>query len=371
MAANQSQQHLAIREQFLSLFKESLQIPSPSGREEQMAQWVRRHLDEMGYAHETDGAGNISVRLDGRNPDAPLSVFAAHMDEIGVVVTHIEDDGTLRVDRSGALSPFKIGERPLHFLGDNGSITGVLSFGSGHTSTFDQGIAWEDVRVITGLSKAQLQQAGVRPGSTGVPIAEGRGPFLMGDPNDPLVAAWTLDDRAGVILQLQLLKLLKEKNLQPPGPTVIAFTIHEEGGCHGAKILAHREKPEIFIAIDGCPWKPHTGVEVNDLPTTWSKDKAAHYDQRFIKVLYRAAENANTQCQTAVLTNARSDASAVYDSGAAPRMAILGHSRFNSHGFEVAKLSVFPNILQTLIELFKLDWFDANPAGSNPSPEEK
>lgn len=348
----------SLREQFLSLLTESLQIPAPSGREERMAQWVRSHLDEIGYAHETDAAGNISVRLPGRSPDAPLSVFAAHMDEIGVVVTHVEEDGTLRIDRSGSLSPFKIGERPLHFSGDNGSITGVLSFGSGHTSTFDAGIAWEDVTVITGLSKAQLQQKGIRAGSTGVPVAEGRGPFRMGAPDNPLVAAWTLDDRAGVIVLLQLLELLKKRNLQPPGPTIVAFTIHEEGGCHGAKTLAHREKPELFVAVDGCPWKPRTGVEVNDLPTTWSKDSAAHYDQKFIKVLSRAAENAGTHCQTAVLTNARSDASAVYDSGGAPRIAILGHARFNSHGFEVANLNAFPNVVRTLLELFRLDWSD-------------
>jgi putative aminopeptidase FrvX len=344
------------KEQFISLLTEFLQIPSPSGREEKMAAAVRRHLDEIGYAYETDGAGNIAVRLEGREPQTPLCVVAAHMDEIGVVVTHVEEDGTLRVDRSGALAPFKLGERPLQILGDYENITGIISFGSGHTSTFDQGIAWDDVRVITGLSKAQLTQKGIRPGSTGVPITEGRGPLLMGDADDPMIAAWTFDDRAGVIMQLQLLQLLKEQNIQPLRPTIVAFTIHEEGGCHGAKILSHREKPEIFIAVDGCPWKQQSGIEVNDLPTTWSKDSAAHYDQRLIKVLFQAAQNAGTQCQTAVLTNARSDASAVYDSGAAPRVGILGHTRFNSHGFEVAKLNVFPNIVKTLLELFKMEW---------------
>lgn len=353
---NMTNNSKSLQDQFLSLLKELLQIPSPSGREEKMAAAVRRHLDTMGYTHETDAAGNVLVRLEGRDPQAPLCIFAAHMDEIGVVVTHIEDDGTLCVDRSGALAPFKIGERPLQIIGDKENITGVISFGSGHTATFDGGIAWEDVRVITGLSKAQLQEAGIRPGSTGVPIADGRGPLLLGNSDDPMVAAWTFDDRAGVIMQLQLLQQLKEQSIKPRRPTIVAFTIHEEGGCHGAKIVSHREQPEIFIAVDGCPWKPKTGIEVNDLPTTWSKDRATHYDQRLIKVLFEAAKNAGTQCQTTVLTNARSDASAVYESGAAPRIGILGHCRFNSHGFEVAKLSVFPNVVNTLVELFKMDW---------------
>lgn len=346
-----------LRDQFLSLFTEFLQIPSPSGREEKFADAVRRHLDKLSYAHETDAAGNILIRLEGRDPQASLCVMAAHMDEIGVVITHIEEDGTVHVDRSGALAPYKLGERPLRFVGDNDeTIIGVTSFGSGHTSTFDQGIAWESVRVLTGFSRAQLIEKGIRPGSTGVPVSEGRGPFVFGDGADPTVAAWTFDDRAGVVVQLQLLQLLKEQNIQPPRPTVVAFTIHEEGGCHGAKILAHREKPEIFIAVDGCPWQPNSGVEVNDKPATWSKDRAAHYDQRLIKVLLQAARNAGTECQTAVLSNARSDASAVYESGGAARALVVGHSRHNSHGFEVAKLNVFPNVVKTLAELLQLDW---------------
>src|SRR5690606_5210911 len=112
---------------------------------------------------------------------------------------------------------------PLQIVGDKENITGVISFGSGHTGSFDQGIAWDDVRVLTGFSKTQLLQKGIRPGSTGVPIVEGRGPFLLGDPGDPLVAAWTFDDRAGVIMLLQLLQRLKEYSIQPRRPTIVAF----------------------------------------------------------------------------------------------------------------------------------------------------
>lgn len=138
----------------------------------------------------------------------------------------------------------------------------------------------------------------------------------------------------------------------------MAFTVHEEGGCYGAKALAQRERPEVFIAVDGSPWKPRAGIEVSDQPTCWSKDFLIHYDQRLIALLAQAAQSAGTQLQTAVLTNASSDASAVYDCGAAPRVAFTGHTRANSHGFEVAQLNVFPNIVATLFELLKLkNWW--------------
>ena len=263
---------------FVTLIRELLTVPAPSGREEQIAAVVKRHLDEMGYAHETDGAGNILTRLEGRKTDGPLCVLAAHLDEVGMVVTKIEPDGSLQVNRSGRISPHKLGERPVTIVGDSGTVTGAVSFGSGHSHAEAEGIAWEDVRVITGLSREALAKAGIRPGSTAVPTPQGRECLLFGDPADPLLGAWTLDDRAGVAVLLQLLARLKETARQPVLPTLVAFTVHEEGGCHGAKVLAHREKPEIFIAIDGCPWKPGMDLEVDERPAAWSKDALCHYE---------------------------------------------------------------------------------------------
>jgi len=64
-----------------------LLLPSLSGDETRVAEKVRSQLDEIGYAHVTDPAGNILVHLPGKDPGADQFVFAAHMDEIGMVVT--------------------------------------------------------------------------------------------------------------------------------------------------------------------------------------------------------------------------------------------------------------------------------------------
>ena len=68
----------------LTLFSELL-VAAPSGREENIAAIVRTQLDALGVAHESDGAGNILVRLDGQESDGPLTCYAAHLDEIGMV----------------------------------------------------------------------------------------------------------------------------------------------------------------------------------------------------------------------------------------------------------------------------------------------
>lgn len=333
----------------LQLFADLL-VPSPSGREWSVANLVRERLDDLGIAHETDGAGNVLVWLNGRSPDAPLCCLASHMDEIGMTVTKILPDGRLRVTRSGGLLPWKLGEGPVELLGDQENIVAILSMGSTHTATRQGAVTWDDVYLFTGLTPEQLKQAGVRVGTTAVPTREQRGPVLFGDPNDPMVAAWTFDDRLGCVTLLRLLAWLQQNERQPYHPTLIAFTTQEEVGGHGAKWVANKTQPEIFVAVDGSPMPPETNLALDGRPAIWSKDRLAHYDQRLVADFCAAAERAGTELQTAVFDSAASDASLVSYAGLAPRIACMGQVRENSHGYEVARLAVFDNMLHTLIE---------------------
>ncbi len=341
---------MALNHPALNLFSELL-IASPSGREAALAALMRQKLVAWDIPHEQDGMGNVIVRLDGRSPQAPLMMFAAHMDEIGLVVTKINPDGSLHVSNSGGLHPWKLGEGPVEILGDQETIVGVLSMGSTHTANAAKSaVTWDDVRVITGLSVAQLKAAGIRPGSTGVPTRAWRGPVLFGDPADPLVAAWTFDDRMGVVALLRLLERMKVEGIRPYHPTIIAFTVSEEVGGHGAKSLALREQPEIFISIDGAPMPPESDLQLDGRPAIWSKDRLAHYDQPLLQTFCQAALDAGTELQPVVYQSAASDASLVYYAGGAQRIVCMGQVRANSHGYEVARLSVFDNMLNTLIQ---------------------
>lgn len=339
----------------MKLFTELLDAPAPPGCEERIAEIIRGKIEEFGFKHETDHAGNVMVRLDGKSKDKSAIILAAHMDEIALAVTNIEPDGRLSVRKSGGLVPHKVGERMFDVIGDHEVIQGVLSFGSTHAAGRDKTPTWDEYRIFTGLKLEQLKKAGVRPGSSAVPSREGRGPFIMGDPDDPFVAAWTFDDRMGVVALLRLLEEIKRDGIVPSQPLIVAFTVHEEGGCHGAKVLAQRESPEVFVAIDGCPITPEAPLKLDGRPGIWSMDRCVNYDQRLVRFFLRAADDAGTELQPAVYNHAFSDAGAVYDVGAAPRTVVIGQVRENSHGYEVARLSVFDNLLKTLVQ-FVRDW---------------
>jgi putative aminopeptidase FrvX len=339
-----------VGERELSIFRELVGIASPTGREEALAQAVRGRVAALGYTAATDGAGNVTVPLDAGRQGAGKVVLASHLDEIALVVTGVAGDGSLRVDRSGGLLPHKIGEGPVEVLGDRGSITGVLSMGSAHQEDAEGGAqGFGSAKITTGLPVERLGELGIRPGSTAVPSAFRRGPVVFGDEDDPLVAAWTFDDRMGVVALLRLLEEVRDRRIVPPRPTLVCFTVHEEIGCHGAKVLAQRERPEVFVAVDGCPVPPGVDLEMDGRPAVWSKDTVAHSDQRLVVSLCEAARGAGTDMQVAVYDAAASDASKVYEAGAAERVATFGHVRENSHGFEVARLSVFANVVATLV----------------------
>ncbi len=337
----------------LDVFRQLLSVASPSGNEKQMSGLLAGLIDEMGWKAEIDAAGNVLVRLAGQDPSLGLCILAAHIDEIGVVVKIIHPDGSLEIENAGGLLPWKLGERPIEILGDHETIVGVTGFGAAHGSKMNRLVEWGDVKVITGLTMEQLKKAGVRPGSCGVPLRSQCGPVLFGNPADPLVAAWTFDDRMGVVALLRLLKVMKLEGIQPQHPTIIAFTTQEELGGQGARILAHRERCETFISIDGSPIPPESGLSLDGRPAIWSMDRLGQFDQDLLRFLVNAAVEAGTDLQPVLQLGAACDSSMVGATGGAARIADFGHVRENSHGYEVSRLSVFDNVLKILVQFIK------------------
>ncbi|MFC2077573.1 M20/M25/M40 family metallo-hydrolase [Candidatus Bipolaricaulota bacterium] len=338
----------------LTLFEELLGIPAPSGFERPMAEFLVEKLKGWGFEPSLDDAGNVSVLLEGKGDDAPLVCLAAHIDEIGMVVTQIGADGSLRVTRSGGLHPWKLGEGPVEILGDCETIVGAVSMGSGHSrSVVAQDVTWERVRVLTGLTPEVLAERGVRIGTPIVPARAVRGPFVFGASDDPMVGAWSFDNRLGVAVLLQLLKRATDEGFRPHCRFLVAFTVDEEIGCHGAKILAQRERPDVFVAVDGSPLVPECPIALDGRPGIRSKDRVATYDQELLADLCHLSAEAGVELQPVVYDGAASDASLVYSIGASPRAACVGYVRESSHGFEVAPLSTFDKLLTTITTFFE------------------
>jgi len=138
---------------------------SPSGVEEPIDAYLIERLSGYGTPA-TDTAGNIVLRIEGREP-GPLRAVLAHKDEIGAMVKRVEDRGRLRVGKLGGSFPWVWGEGPVDVLGRHATVTGILSFGSRHVSKESAhreqqesaGVRWQDAWVETKLDAAARKAA--------------------------------------------------------------------------------------------------------------------------------------------------------------------------------------------------------------------
>lgn len=334
--------------EIIQLFSELLAIPSPSGMENRLADHIYNKCVEWGYQPKKDYAGNVYVQISGQKKSEETCCLAAHLDEIALMVTRINMNGTLNVERVGGNLTWKFGERPVEIYGEKKTIYGVTAMGSGHAANSTQRLEWKDVVIITGLTSEKLQSYGIKPGTLIVPMQSDRGPILFGDEVDPMIAAWTFDDKMGVVTLLRLLKSMKTQKVTPFVNLIIAFTTTEEIGCFGAKYLAQSLNPTYFIAVDGCPFASESPMELDSRPGIRIRDRTFFYSPNLIKALSEAAHKAGTELQHLVYNTSGSDAGMAGNVGASPNAACIGHIRKNSHGFEVAYLSVFENLYKTL-----------------------
>ncbi len=343
------------QEEIVSLFSELLEIPAPSGYEGEIAEHIMKKLQSLGYSPNKDHSGNVYLKIEGERSNVS-SCYAAHMDEIALMVTKINEDGSLNIERVGGTLPWKFGERTVEIFGSNKTIKGITSMGSGHGSRKnDSQIKWEEVDVVTGYSPEDLRNFGIAVGTRILPLRSECGPIILGEENDPLLAAWTFDDRMGIVALLRLAKYLKEENIKPKMDTIIAFTVQEETSCFGARTLSYKLNPTYFIAVDGCPLASHSPLKLDERPGIWLKDRRQFYSTELIEGLSKAAEEVDVELQRAIFSGAASDASSVGLTGSADQVATIGHVRKNSHGFEIASLEVFENLYKTLKE-FVSNW---------------
>lgn len=215
------------------------------GREERVRDLIRAELEGAVDELETDAMGNLhALRRSGREGALRVMV-AAHMDEIGFLVRHIDDRGFLRLQRLGGFDARTLFARQVTVYPSRGGdpLVGVLNPACKpvHISTAEERKQVPELDAFTvdlGLD-AERVRAAVRVGD----MVTLRQPFAdLGE----VVTGKALDDRAGCWILLQALK-----RLETPAVDVHAvFTVQEEVGLRGAQTGAHRTRPDLGIALD-------------------------------------------------------------------------------------------------------------------------
>ncbi len=337
----------SFRDRLFQLISELVLCHSPSGAEREIDEVLLRRLKGSGIAAIQDGAGNIVVKIAGRNGSRAVAI-SAHKDEIGGLVKRVGEDGRIEVRKLGGAFPWVYGEGVVDLLGDRRTVSGILSFGSRHVShespqkvyEDDKPPRWETVWVDAKLSRAQLVEAGVRPGTRVVVGKHRKTSFRLGD----YIASYALDNKAAVAVLLLLAESLKA-----PTPDVyLVFSAKEEVGAIGALYFTQHSRMDELVALDIAPKSSEYPIVADQAPVLLSQDSYGMYDEELNGRLEAAARQAGVSVQRAVLSQFGSDGSVSMKWGHVARAACLGFPAENTHGYEIAHLGALEACFQML-----------------------
>lgn len=213
-------------------------LRGPSGREDAVREYLIHEI-EGHAAYEVDPLGNLLVRKKGKAPACRILQLSAHMDEVGFIVTHIDEKGFLSFAPVGGVQPEVTGGR-LVLVGDN-ALPGMIGCKPVHLCEGKEDKEpgkLRDMKIDIGARDRAEAEKLVSPGD----MVTFDGPVRHF--GEGRVAGRALDDRAGCAM---LLAMIRE---ELACDCVFSFTVQEEVGCFGGKTAAYTLQPEIAIAVE-------------------------------------------------------------------------------------------------------------------------
>ncbi len=330
-----------------TLIEQLVMRHSPSGVEREINQFLLEELEKIGVEVWCDRADNVIAKIPGQSTANPIAI-TAHKDEIGAIVKSLGENGRVEVRRLGGAYPWVYGEGVVDLLGDNTTISGILSFGSRHVShespqkaqQENTPVRWETSWVETKSSTAELETAGIRPGTRVVVGKHRKRPIRLNN----YIASYTLDNKASLAILLTLAQILKN-------PTVDVYLVasaKEEVGAIGALYFTQNQRLDGLIALEICPLSPEYPIEDGDKPVLLIQDGYGIYDENLTNQLRHSAQQVQIPIQIATLSGFGSDASIAMKFGHVARGACLSFPTQNTHGYEIAHIGAFANCITIL-----------------------
>jgi len=221
-----------------------IKVPGVSGFEDDIRDCIREKIEAMGLNATEDNLGDLLVTLGDKGPSV---VMIAHMDELGLIVSKIEEDGSIRIRKVGGIDDRTLVGRVVEIKTQKGMVTGVLGLKPPHLMTDADDrkkvMTWQEVRVDVGTrSKKGTEKLGIRVLD---PMVFKKDITYIGK---DLICARAVDDRMGCAIILDVLEKLKDAKL--PIKLTFAWSVQEETGLKGAKVIGFNLRPDYVFAVD-------------------------------------------------------------------------------------------------------------------------
>lgn len=315
-------------------------LDGTSGHEDAVRDFIIARLP-ADCEHRTDALGNLIVFKKGKNRAKNRVMLAAHMDEVGVIVTHIDADGYLKFTTVGGITPSVLAGRTVRFA--NGTI-GVLGIKPIHlTNKSEEGDlpSADKMYIDIGSDSKEDAEAVVSLGDVAVFNEE----FIrLGEHK---VCSKALDDRMGCCALLTLL------NEETAADAYFVFTVQEEIGLRGASTAAFQVAPDYAIVLEGTTAadlpdavdEKKVCIQGNGAAVSFM-DRATLYPPKLYNLAMQLAKDNAIPVQTKTMVAGGNDAGAIHKAGAGVQVLTVNvPCRYIHSGSSVADLRDYDSVL--------------------------
>ena len=335
----------------IDLLKQLCRQNGVSGDEDAVRDFLREQAEPYADSIRTDALGNLIVWKKGARAAGDRLMLCAHMDEVGLIVTHVTEEGFLKFDFVGGVDRRVAIGKPVVLGPEN--IPGVIGLKAIHLVSREEGKKvpkTDSMYIDIGAADKDEALALVQPGTYGSFLGE---PEELGE---GMLKAKAIDDRIGCAIMLSLLKE------ELPMDVTFAFTAQEEVGTRGAFAAAFSVKPDIALVLETTTAADLPGVEDHRKvcapgkgPVISYMDGATIYDRGLFRTLTRLAEEHDVPWQTKEYIAGGNDARTIQRSRAGVRVAAMSAAvRYLHAPASVGSLADFEDML-ALTRLFVAD----------------
>lgn len=321
------------------LIQKLIETPGPSGHESRVRELVRAEVQDFAEEVRIDALGNLIVRKGQANGNGFKIMLAAHLDEIGVIASHVDENGFLRFLPVGGLRPHTCTGSRVRFLnGQAGVIYYERSQDQNKLPSFD--------RMYIDIGASSREEVSVRVGD----VAVFERPLL--DLGKRLLSK-AMDDRIGVAILIEALRRLEST----PHAVFFVFSVQEEVGVRGATTAAFGVEPDLGLAIDvtgtgDTPKDQRMAVGLGKGPAIKIRDSGMLADPRVIDWMASTAEKAGLPYQMEVLEAGSTDARAMQLTRAGvPAGCLSIPCRYIHSPSEMVDIDDVQNAVHLLVEL--------------------
>jgi endoglucanase len=325
----------------------------PSGFEDAVRETIREIVEPLVDDVRVDTLGNLIATKRGRG-DSVL-MLDAHMDEIGFMVTYVEEGGFLRFTTLGGWDARIVPSHAMTIRSDDGSfVKGMIGTAPPHVlraEDREKPFKLDDLFIDIGATSAdEVAALGIHTGSPAV-IAYPFEPL-----NDRVVMSKAIDDRAGCAVLIRTLEALAGEELDV---TVVAnFAVQEEVGLRGAETAAYQIDPDIAIAVEGTIAADVPGIAGSRTPTRQGRgpaisvlDNSMIGNPTMVNALRTAADEAGIPWQYKVPAPGGTDAGIIHRTRAGVLAGVVSMPcRYIHSPYAVLRLEDFENAHRLVTE---------------------